>query len=110
MPPGTDDCSGSVPGSPLPAQLAIDMARQLRVLADPVRLRLVSILLSRGSAGVYELTDAFDAKEPMISHHLRVLRDAGLVDCERVGVRSSYSVTLAGAQLFPYVTQLFDVP
>ncbi len=107
-----DDCSGSPSGAPPPTQMAIDMARQLRVLADPVRLRIMSILLSHehGSARVHELTEAFDVTEPTISHHLKALRDAGLVDCEVEDARSFHSVTPIGAQLFRHVMRLFDVP
>jgi ArsR family transcriptional regulator len=52
-----------------------------------VRLRLLSLIAARAGAEVCvcDLTDAFDVKGPTISHHLRVLREAGLIDCERRG-------------------------
>ncbi|MFB4269178.1 metalloregulator ArsR/SmtB family transcription factor [Nonomuraea sp. GTA35] len=110
--PAAEACSGSAAGPPIPAQLAADLARRLRVLADPARLRLMSILLTHehGRAGVHELTTAFELAEPTISHHLKVLRDAGLVGHERTGVRSFYWVTSAGQDLFQHLVQLLDDP
>jgi ArsR family transcriptional regulator len=82
------------------------------VLADPVRLRLVSILLTHehGRAGMQELTGAFELAEPTISHHLKVLRDAGLVGYERSGVHSFYWLTPTGQELFRHLVQLLDDP
>ncbi|MET9240917.1 metalloregulator ArsR/SmtB family transcription factor [Nonomuraea sp. NPDC003709] len=111
--PAVDACSGSVPGPPLPPQLAVDLAGRLGSLADPARLRLVSILLSheQGGADVYELSDALDLTEPTLSHHLKVLRDAGLVDCERTDVRAFYKVAPVGSDLFPRLLRLLaDLP
>jgi ArsR family transcriptional regulator len=57
-----------------------------RRLADPVRLRLMSIIASAGAEiCVCDITCHFEVSAPTISHHLRVLREAGLVDCERRG-------------------------
>ncbi len=66
---------------------AVDLARAFKALGDPVRLRLLSLIASRagGEVCVCELTEAFDVTGPTISHHLRVLREAGLIDCERRG-------------------------
>jgi ArsR family transcriptional regulator len=66
---------------------AADLAKGFKALGDPVRLRLLSLIAARAGAEVCvcDLTDAFDVKGPTISHHLRVLREAGLVDCERRG-------------------------
>ena len=54
-----------------------------KALGDPVRLRLLSMIASTAEICVCDLTDAFELSGPTISHHLRVLREAGLVDCER---------------------------
>src|SRR3954467_3683323 len=64
---------------------AADMARVFKVLGDPVRLRVLSLIAARrgGEVCVCEITDAFDLTGPTISYHLRVLREAGLVDCQR---------------------------
>src|SRR4051812_43664710 len=57
-------------------------------LADPVRLRLMSIVASHegGEACVCDLTESFDLSQPTISHHLKVLYDAGLVGRDKRGV------------------------
>ena len=64
---------------------AADMAKVFKVLGDPVRLRVLSMIAARqgGEVCVCEITDAFDLTGPTISYHLRQLREAGLVDCER---------------------------
>lgn len=82
------------------------------MLADPARLRLVSILLTyeHGRVGMQELTGAFDVAEPTISHHLKVLREAGLVGYERSGVQSFYWLTPAGQDLFQHLVQLLNDP
>lgn len=62
------------------------VARAFKALGEPVRLRLFSMIASaEAEVCVCELTGAFDLKAPTISHHLKVLREAGLVDCERRG-------------------------
>ena len=57
----------------------------LKAIADPVRLRLMSIIAAADETCVCELTGEFDVSQPTISHHLRVLREAGWVDSERRG-------------------------
>jgi len=66
---------------------ATDLARGFKALGDPVRLRLLSLIAARGGGEVCvcDLTDAFTLTGPTISHHLRVLREAGLVDCQLRG-------------------------
>ena len=67
------------------ADQAESVAGLLKALADPVRLRLMSIIASSAETCVCDLTGPFDVSQPTISHHLRVLREAGLVDSERRG-------------------------
>ena len=64
---------------------AAEMARMFKALGDPVRLRVLSLIAARrgGEVCVCEITDAFDLTGPTISYHLRLLREAGLVDCQR---------------------------
>ncbi|HVT64385.1 MAG TPA: metalloregulator ArsR/SmtB family transcription factor [Mycobacteriales bacterium] len=57
----------------------------LKALAEPVRLRLMSLIAATDEACVCDLTTPFDLSQPTISHHLRVLREAGLVESERRG-------------------------
>ncbi|MEU4605614.1 metalloregulator ArsR/SmtB family transcription factor [Kribbella sp. NPDC023972] len=65
---------------------AAEGATVFKALADPVRLRLMSIIASAGGEiCVCDVTPQFDVSGPTISHHLKVLREAGLVDCERRG-------------------------
>ncbi len=66
----------------------------LKALADPVRLRLMSLVASNpgGEACVCDLNEAFDLSQPTISHHLKVLHDAGLVDRYKRGVWAYYRI------------------
>ena len=80
-------CGPSMASHALDPELASDVAHMFKALGDPVRLRLLSLITS-ASAGeicVCDLTEGVDVSGPTISHHLRVLRQAGLVDCERRG-------------------------
>ena len=69
------------------------MAAVAKALADPVRLQLVDVLLKHaGKVCVCELVPLFDVSQPTISHHLKVLRDAGVVGSERRGLWAYYYV------------------
>ena len=64
-----------------------------RALSDPIRVQLVDVLGKHaGKVCVCELTPLFDVSQPTVSHHLKVLRDAGLVDVERRGLWAYYYV------------------
>jgi ArsR family transcriptional regulator len=67
---------------------AEQIAPLLKALADPVRLRLISLVASHagGEACVCDLGDEFDLSQPTISHHLKVLHEAGLLEREKRGV------------------------
>src|SRR5919205_927096 len=69
----------------VPAETAAVLAPAFKALGDPVRLRLMSMIASApdGEICVCDLTPAFTLSGPTISHHLRTLREAGLVDAER---------------------------
>jgi ArsR family transcriptional regulator, arsenate/arsenite/antimonite-responsive transcriptional repressor len=79
---------------PLAEEDAKSLAAVFKALADPVRLRLLSLIASfkGGEACVCDLTGPFDVSQPTISHHLRVLREAGLIDSERRGTWVYYRV------------------
>jgi ArsR family transcriptional regulator, arsenate/arsenite/antimonite-responsive transcriptional repressor len=79
---------------PLSADRAVEVARMFKALGDPVRLRLLSLIASHagGEACVCELTDGFHLAGPTISHHLKVLREAGLITGERRGTWVYYRV------------------
>jgi ArsR family transcriptional regulator, arsenate/arsenite/antimonite-responsive transcriptional repressor len=69
------------------------MASVAKALGDPVRLTLVDVLRKHaGKVCVFELVPLFDLSQPTISHHLKVLREAGLVDSERQGLWAYYYV------------------
>ena len=73
------------------------MAEVAKALGDPIRLQLVDVLRKHaGKVCVCELVPLFDLSQPTVSHHLKVLRDAGLVDSERRGLWAYYYVN-AGA-------------
>jgi ArsR family transcriptional regulator len=94
-------CTPLVP-EPLDEQSAGELARVFKALSDPVRLRLLSLMASyaEGRACVCDLLGAFEVSQPTISHHLPVLREAGLVACERRGTWVYYWVLPAAlAQL-----------
>ncbi|BCJ45505.1 ArsR/SmtB family transcription factor [Actinoplanes ianthinogenes] len=73
--------------APLPASSATEFAAMFKALGDPVRLRLLSMIASAadGEICVCDLSSAFHLTGPTISHHLRILREAGLVDSDRRG-------------------------
>jgi ArsR family transcriptional regulator len=78
-------CCPPLAVQPLPAEAAVQLAPLFKALSDPVRLRLLSLIASTTEVCVCDLTEAFQLTGATISHHLRVLRETGLVDCERRG-------------------------
>ncbi|MET8211237.1 metalloregulator ArsR/SmtB family transcription factor [Streptomyces sp. NPDC005373] len=84
---GTDACCPGLLTAPLDEIQAVELAKVFKALGDPVRLRLLSMIASQagGEVCVCDLTPAFDLSQPTISHHLKLLRQAGLIDCERRG-------------------------
>jgi ArsR family transcriptional regulator len=84
----TAACCAPLSREPLSREQAEQVAPLMKALADPARLRLMSLIASHpgGEACVCDLTDAFDLSQPTISHHLKVLYGCGLVDREKRGV------------------------
>ena len=87
-------CCSPLAREPLSAEQAVELSRLFKALGDPVRLRLVSLIASHegGEACVCDLTDVFDLSGPTISHHLKVLREAGLITGERRGTWVYYRI------------------
>lgn len=87
-------CCSPLADEPLTEDWAGDLARMFKALGDPVRLRLLSLVASHagGEACVCDISGSFELSQPTISHHLKVLRAAGLVDCERRGTWVYYRV------------------
>jgi ArsR family transcriptional regulator len=85
------DPRGAVPCCPPLADRALDaeqaaiLAPMFKALGDPVRLRLLSLIASTDESCVCDMTELFDVSGPTISHHLKVLRTAGLVTSQRRG-------------------------
>src|SRR5689334_21917644 len=87
-PAETAACCPPLSAEPLSAEQAEQVAPQLKALAEPVRLRLMSLIASHpgGEACVCDLNEAFDPTQPTISHHLKVLHEAGLLDRQKRSV------------------------
>jgi len=87
-------CCSPLMKEPLTRDAAERIAPLLKALADPVRLRLLSLVASHadGEACVCDLNDAFDLSQPTISHHLKVLHEVGLLDRTKRGVWVYYSI------------------
>ena len=87
-------CCSPLVQEPISAEQADRIAPLLKAIADPVRLRLLSLVASHGDgeACVCDLTDAFDLSQPTISHHLKVLHEVGLLDRSKRGVWVYYRV------------------
>jgi ArsR family transcriptional regulator len=90
-------CCAPLTRAPLDADEAARLAHVLKALADPARLRLLSLIGSHdgGEACVCDLTGAFDLTAPTISHHLKVLREAGLITADRRGTWVYYRLAAA---------------
>jgi ArsR family transcriptional regulator, arsenate/arsenite/antimonite-responsive transcriptional repressor len=80
--------------APLSREQAADLARQLKAVADPARLQLLALLRASttGEVCVCDLTEPLGLSQPTVSHHLRILSDAGLITRERRGTWSYYSL------------------
>jgi ArsR family transcriptional regulator len=85
-------CCGPVLDAPLAADAAEELAAAFRVVADPVRLRLLSIVARAGETCACNLTGPVGKSQPTVSHHLSVLTDAGLLRREKRGTWAWYSV------------------
>jgi ArsR family transcriptional regulator len=83
----SEECCRPVFGTSLTDADAGDIAAALRVVADPARLRLLSLISGTegGEACVCDLTESLGLSQPTVSHHLKVLGDAGLVQREQRG-------------------------
>lgn len=71
---------------------AVDLATRFKALSDPARLRLVSLIAACGEVCGCELVDDIGVSQPTLSHHLKVLTDAGLLERERRGKWIHYKI------------------
>jgi ArsR family transcriptional regulator, arsenate/arsenite/antimonite-responsive transcriptional repressor len=74
----------------MPRDAAADLAEVFKALSDPTRVAIVNRLGTASGVCVCDLTAAFELSQPTISHHLRILRDAGLIEAERRGTWAYY--------------------
>lgn len=86
------NCCGPVLATPLAEAEADDLAAGFKVIADPVRLRLLSLIAAAGEICACELVAPLGKSQPTISHHLAVLTDAGLLNRDKRGKWAWYSV------------------
>jgi ArsR family transcriptional regulator len=95
--PGQRVCCTPLTRAPLGETEAAELTHVLKAVADPVRLRLLSLIGAHdgGEACVCDLTAAFDLTGPTISHHLKVLREAGLIESDRRGTWVYYRIVPA---------------
>jgi ArsR family transcriptional regulator len=87
-------CCSPLLSEPMSVESAERISPLLKALADPVRLRLLSLVAAHADqeACVCDLNDAFELSQPTISHHLRVLHEAGLLDRSKRGTWVYYAV------------------
>jgi ArsR family transcriptional regulator len=81
-------CDPNTP--PMPREAADDLAVAFKALADPTRVAIVNRLSTTSEVCVCDLTAAFELSQPTVSHHLRILREAGLIEAERKGTWAYY--------------------
>jgi len=110
---GGTECCAPLACEPLPESGAQELALLFKAVADPVRLRLLSLIACHpgGESCVCDLLDAFDMTPPSVSYHLKILREAGLLSSERRGTWVYYRVnpdvmTRMSAVLVPQPTAL----
>src|SRR5207302_5364375 len=83
---------------PLPKEARAELAARFKALADPTRVAIVNRLAAADECCVCDLNAAFDLSQPTISHHLKVLRDAGLVESTRRGTWAYYRLVQEAVQ------------
>jgi ArsR family transcriptional regulator, arsenate/arsenite/antimonite-responsive transcriptional repressor len=95
-----EECCAPLLREPLTSGQAADLAHTLKALADPTRLRLVSMVAAHEGreACVCELTEPLGLTQPTISHHLKILVDAGILTRDKRGVWAYYALRPAAFQ------------
>ena len=98
--PVVEACCGPLAAEVLDADDAQTLSRQFAALADPVRLRMLSLMATAegGAVCACDLVEPVGKSQPTVSHHLKVLRDAGLVTSTRQGANVWYGVVPAALE------------
>jgi ArsR family transcriptional regulator, arsenate/arsenite/antimonite-responsive transcriptional repressor len=111
------ECCAPLAAEPLSPAGADELAPLFKAVADPMRLRLLSLIACHdgGESCVCDLLEAFDVTAPSISYHLKILREAGLISSERRGTWVYYRVnpdvmTRMSAVLAPGLSGLARMP
>lgn len=86
------DCLSEVANTKFDEAAISQRSSQFNALGDEIRLKMIKLLAQHEALCVCEIQEAFDVGQPTISHHLRILRDAGVVDVERRGTWAYYSL------------------
>lgn len=94
-PTPVEECCAPLLEAALSEPEAVELARGFAALADPARLRLLSLVAAAGEECACELTEPLGKSQPTVSHHLKVLVEAGLLTREKRGVWAYYSVVPA---------------
>lgn len=98
--PSIEACCPPLQAASLDEPQAVELARRFAALSDPVRLRLLNLLATAGAAVcACDLVAPVGKSQPTVSHHLKVLRDAGLVTSQRRGVNVWYAVVPAALEV-----------
>ena len=95
VPTDSQVCCPSVLAAPLDQHDAEDLARVFAALADPVRLRCLSLIADAGEICACDLLDPLDRSQPTISHHTKVLAEVGLITGEKRGRWVHWSIVPA---------------
>ncbi len=98
--PDVQPCCDPLQAEPLTGPGATELARRFAALGDPVRLRLLNLLATHpdGAACACDLVEPLGKSQPTVSHHLKTLREAGLVTCEKRGVNVWYAAVPAALE------------
>ena len=101
-------CCPPIAQSRIPAEAAGTLAQAFKALGDPIRLQMMSMIASAedGEICVCDITPAFEISGPTISHHLKVLKESGLVTAER---RASWVYYRARPGLMRQLSALLDI-
>ncbi|WP_127506266.1 ArsR/SmtB family transcription factor [Actinoplanes solisilvae] len=101
-------CCAPLAQSPIPPEAAGTLSQAFKALGDPIRLQLMSMIASApgGEICVCDLTPAFEISGPTISHHLKALKESGLVTAER---RASWVYYRAQPALMRRLSALLDI-
>src|SRR5256885_9465127 len=87
--------------APLPVEARDELAARFKALADPTRVAIVNRLAAADEVCVCDLNSAFPLSQPTISHHLKILREAGLVESSRRGTWAYYRLVPAAVRCLP---------